>query len=617
MFFRQGSRLGHGLLLRQVALHAVFAVVAVAAPLTLDVLVPEQLPATWTHERIHIAARTAPGSTATIGGVPCEVYSSGVFVRDGVPLTPGANQIRIAVTAAGGGTTERVLDIRRDPPPPTKSPLHTPIVIDADSVRPDKDLACLPGDELEIAFHGSPGRVAEWRYAAGGWQHMTEDVDRKSGLPTGYYRATVVLTHNGEGPPVPLEVRLAPEHLGEKGASEVHVFAKGKVAFWSPAIVRQAVVTRDIGSELVWGLHDVRLGGPAVGRMPQNTILRVTGQRGKSWRVRLTPQLEAWADGEHVKLLPPGQSVPRLTFTTLQVKADRAGDRLEIPWNQHIPFATTATVAPSGRPAIDVDLYGAQHACTWISHHQDLTVIREVTVDQLATDHVRVRVELAGPRLWGYKMEAQGNALVLTVRPVPKLAPQPASPLSGLTIAVEAGHGGSNQGASGLCKVFEKDITLGIADGVAEELTRAGARVFRVRKREEFISMEDRAKRALDSDAQLFVSVHCNSSDTDAGFLKVGGTSTYYKHPMARDLARALIGSVIAQTQLSDFGSVGNFNYYPIRALTWMPAALVETAFLSNPAEEAKLLDPAFRQTMAQAVRKGIEDFLKQVAAEH
>jgi N-acetylmuramoyl-L-alanine amidase len=42
-----------------------------------------------------------------------------------------------------------------------------------------------------------------------------------------------------------------------------------------------------------------------------------------------------------------------------------------------------------------------------------------------------------------------------------------------------------------------------------------------------------------------------------------------------------------------------------------MPAVLVEQAFLSNPADEAQLLDPAFRALLAQAVRQGLEDFVR------
>lgn len=61
----------------------------------------------------------------------------------------------------------------------------------------------------------------------------------------------------------------------------------------------------------------------------------------------------------------------------------------------------------------------------------------------------------------------------------------------------------------------------------------------------------------------------------------------------------------------SNFSRVGNFNCAPIRLVTWAPAILVEQAFMSHPGDEAKLLDPAFRATLARAVRQGLADFLR------
>ena len=113
------------------------------------------------------------------------------------------------------------------------------------------------------------------------------------------------------------------------------------------------------------------------------------------------------------------------------------------------------------------------------------------------------------------------------------------------------------------------------------------------------------------SGAQLFVSVHANATDTAGGFLRVAGTSTFYKHATGRDAAAAVQRRMLEHTGLDDFGLVGNFNYTPIRLATNVPAILVEQAFVSHPGDEARLLDPAFRATTARAVRAGLEDFLR------
>ena len=132
-----------------------------------------------------------------------------------------------------------------------------------------------------------------------------------------------------------------------------------------------------------------------------------------------------------------------------------------------------------------------------------------------------------------------------------------------------------------------------------------------VREGDDNPPQRERARRVLASPAQLFISVHANSADTSNGFLRVSGTSHYFKHSNSRDLAAAVHRQMLALTGLDDFGLVGNFNYAPVRLVTAMPSMLVEQAFVSHPGDEAKLLDPAFRALMARAVRQGVEDFLR------
>jgi N-acetylmuramoyl-L-alanine amidase len=107
-------------------------------------------------------------------------------------------------------------------------------------------------------------------------------------------------------------------------------------------------------------------------------------------------------------------------------------------------------------------------------------------------------------------------------------------PLAGLRVALEPGHGGpTNLGAVGATGVPEKDINRWTADALQAELQAAGAQVVMVREGDDNPSPRERARRVLDSDAQLFVSVHANATDTSGGFLRVAGTSTFYKHATA------------------------------------------------------------------------------------
>jgi N-acetylmuramoyl-L-alanine amidase len=131
-----------------------------------------------------------------------------------------------------------------------------------------------------------------------------------------------------------------------------------------------------------------------------------------------------------------------------------------------------------------------------------------------------------------------------------------------------------------------------------------------VREGDDNPTQRERASRVQASGAQVFVSVHANAADTSNGYLRAAGTGIFYKHPHSRDLAATVLRRMLADTALPELGLVGNFNYTPIRLVTWAPAILVEQAYVSHPGEEAMLLDPAFRARIAKAVRVGLEEHL-------
>ena len=371
------------------------------------------------------------------------------------------------------------------------------------------------------------------------------------------------------------------------------------------------VVGPDV-AELLHGVHEVRLGGPFVAEAAPGTRLIANARRGDLLRVQLAPGFVAWLPRSAVQPVPPGAANagrPRPVFTNVSIAGHAEGDVLSIPLAAPLPYAVRALPG-----VLEIDIFGTHLAATWISHRASAKLVNEATVEALGDDRVRLRLRLAGPRasVWGWRVEHAAGAMRVIVRAPPTVAAS-GSPLAGLHVALEAGHGSAeNTGAIGATGVPEKDINRWTTDALADELRAAGASVTMIREGDDNPPLRERARRVLASPAQLFVSVHGNAADTGNGFLRVSGTSHYYKHSHSRDLAAAVHRRMLAMTGLDDFGLVGNFNYTPLRLVTAMPAILVEQAFLSHPGDEAKLLDPAFRAVMARAVRQGIEDFLRQ-----
>ena len=178
--------------------------------------------------------------------------------------------------------------------------------------------------------------------------------------------------------------------------------------------------------------------------------------------------------------------------------------------------------------------------------------------------------------------------------------------LSHLTIAIDAGHGGDNIGATGIsAKILEKDYTLLIAKEVARQLKAKKVNVIMTRTKDTTLSMFERIKYLDEQMPNLLVSIHLNSSDNDT----TSGVSTYYRYIGFRPLSEAILNSMI-QLGLPDFGNVGNFNF-SLNGPTEYPNCLVEVAFLSNKNDEKKIVNPKFRKAVATKIITGMENYLK------
>ena len=229
-------------------------------------------------------------------------------------------------------------------------------------------------------------------------------------------------------------------------------------------------------------------------------------------------------------------------------------------------------------------------------------------------------------------------------------ASQPASPRikEYTTIVIDPGHGGKDPGARGIQKTEEKDITLKVGLQLRELLSKQpGVRVLMTRDRDVFIELEDRAKFANSSEADLFVSIHVNSHPSrmvkgieiyhfgeakDQRALEVAarenGTPisnigvgweylvadllTAKKIEESLELAwnakEAMVSQMNGPYVVNDHG-VKTAPFYVLR-FTSMPSILAEIAYISNPDEEDLLRKPAFVRDVAQSLYHGIVSFL-------
>ncbi len=222
------------------------------------------------------------------------------------------------------------------------------------------------------------------------------------------------------------------------------------------------------------------------------------------------------------------------------------------------------------------------------------------------------------PTLFALVLAPQGNETAVPndvftdPKPGPPLIPRgPAvalqvprnSSLRGMTIVVDAGHGGKDTGARGRASQ-EKAHTLDISRRLRNNLQARGANVLMTRDSDNFISLQGRVDFANQRRADLFVSVHINASVNKNS----GGTETFYYTSISQSLAREVQKELSKATGRLNRG-IAQRRFYVVRH-TWMPSVLTETAFISNSKEEALLRDPNYRERVARGIGQGISNYV-------
>ncbi len=220
-----------------------------------------------------------------------------------------------------------------------------------------------------------------------------------------------------------------------------------------------------------------------------------------------------------------------------------------------------------------------------------------------------------------------------------------------ITIAIDAGHGGEDPGARGANGSREKDITLAIAKKLKQQIdAEPNMRGMLTRDADFFIPLHGRVVKARNMQADLFVSIHADAfirpearGSSVFALSEKGATSASARYLAKKENESDLIGGVsldtrdinlaktlldLSQTQtINDslklgklvLGKIGEINTlhkgsveqagFAVLKSPDIPSILVETAFISNPEEERKLNDDAYRDKLAASILTGIKKY--------
>ncbi|MFZ4651179.1 MAG: N-acetylmuramoyl-L-alanine amidase [Rubrivivax sp.] len=242
-------------------------------------------------------------------------------------------------------------------------------------------------------------------------------------------------------------------------------------------------------------------------------------------------------------------------------------------------------------------------------------------------------------------------------------APAPAGPASDalgqfierlnrlVIVAVDAGHGGEDPGAVGPTGLREKDVVLSVARLLKQRLDQLpGMRAMLTRDGDYFVPLHERVRKARRVKADLFVSIHADAfirreargasvfalstgaatsatarwmADRENAADAVGGVNAVARDPQVLQTLLDMSTSAqirdslrIGREMLGHLGRVGRLHKPAVEQAGFavlkapdIPSVLVETAFISNPEEEARLRDTGFQEQLADALTRGIRNY--------
>ena len=532
--------------------------------------------------RQFIIGSTCKTCNLNINGKQVKVYPTGAFAYE-LNLKPGDTVFNmIAFTAPDKSANKKLSYTYSLPAPP-----DTVKTLEIASIEtwPEGNLFVMPGDRIKFKVKALSGCTV----VANGNIPLYEMLTNK--MP-GIYQGEYVVkeTDNFLVSKIPVSIRDA---AGKTVSKETRYW----VSMFGP-LAPNVAVTKGRLAHLLFGLGDDRLGGAKIGYLDSNVQLKVVGKVGSNYKVRLSKYRTAYIPDDLVDFLPSGTFTPESLTDRWTVYGDSAFDYVVLGLFARLPYQSFQLVDPA---KIIVDVFGATNNTNWIAQLENTKEIKNVFYEQVEDEVFRITIELKHAQHWGHSIYYKGNALVIKI----KRQPENLS-LKNLTIAVDAGHGGSNTGAGGPTGSSEKMIALAVSLKLQKVLEQSGAKVIMTRTTEKFFDNKERILFYRDSMPDLLISIHLNSSSDP---IRVTGTSSFYRHIGFKGLSNAIQKRML-ELGLKDQGNNGSFNFM-LNSPTEYPNALVETLFLSSPEEEAKILDEGFQQQIAEKIVQGIKDFLE------
>ena len=340
--------------------------------------------------------------------------------------------------------------------------------------------------------------------------------------------------------------------------------------------------------------------GKRITHLPLNTHLLVKAEYG-NWYKLFSYELKEpmWISKSHVSLLSEIETIPLADISDIDFYQDDNFLYLKLFTDLQNPYKII-----ENKNSLDLTLYNVNDVANLESILETQNVFSNISKKSYENNNLTLSIN-QNDRLWGYDAEYFGNSFVFKLRKTPIIDKK--HPLKGLTIAIDAGHGGAEKGALGCAKIDEKTINLQISLKLKKLLEKQGATVVMTREKDEYVEIYRRPEIAKINNAIICLSIHANSM-LDGNPYKKHGTSVFYYNDQAKELALTIKNRMVKDLKFRDDGV--NYASFVLTRPTMPVSILIETAYMPNPEEYSKLTNNRFQKRIAKSISDGLKQYL-------
>lgn len=306
------------------------------------------------------------------------------------------------------------------------------------------------------------------------------------------------------------------------------------------------------------------------------------------------------------------------------IRADGTEELDEVPQPAEITAASAQAgvnsevlvLAGSGTPLVYDSFSGGTLRLTLVnsSFAEGFAVNGSALVQQAETenkdDGTAVLTLKFNGEVQGYSVEYADGQVALHLKKAATRSSVYAKPLTGVTVMLDAGHGGTDTGAMGAAGAnapTEKDVNLAVALAARYRLEQMGATVIMTREGDSFPSLLERLQMIAQYEPDYFIAVHHNSTTLVEDTSGAMGVECYYFYDGCGPLADALVSNMCGRLGRANRGVFGGYRYYVTRT-TLCPAVLLECGFMPCPTEYEDIINDRQILRAGNAVAQAVLD---------